>query len=251
MRRLADGARQIGLPLSPAVLRAFQTYRDELLEWNQRFNLTAVRDAEQVEIRHFLDSLTCLLALREIDGEQRDATAFSLLPGAAISALDVGSGAGFPGLPLKIVWPALRLTLLEATGKKAHFLEHIAARLGLTGVTIVNGRAEEVAHDPAHREAYDLVLARAVAELPELLEYTLPFARRGGWVLAPKGSAAHAEALAAETAMRRLGGHLHRLLSVEIPGLAETRCIVIVEKVAATPPEFPRRPGVPHKYPLR
>jgi 16S rRNA (guanine527-N7)-methyltransferase len=251
MRKLADGARQIGLPLTPAVLRCFQTYQDELLEWNQRFNLTAVRDAEQVEIRHFLDSLTCLLAWRETDDEHRGTASSSFMPGAAISALDVGSGAGFPGLPLKIVWPALRLTLLEATGKKAHFLEHIVTRLGLTGVTVVNGRAEEVANDPAHRETYDLVLARAVAELPELLEYTLPFARRGGWVFAPKGGAAHAEALAAEPAHKRLGGHLHRLLSVEIPGLAETRCIVMVEKVAATPPEFPRRPGVPHKHPLR
>jgi 16S rRNA (guanine527-N7)-methyltransferase len=251
MRRLADGARQLGIPLSPATLRTFQTYRDELLEWNQRFNLTAVRDAEQIEIRHFLDSLTCLLVLREIDGAQKSEVAPSFSPGAAISALDVGSGAGFPGLPLKIVWPALRLTLLEATGKKAHFLEHIVARLGLTDVTVVNGRAEEVAHDPAHREAYDLVMARAVAELPELVEYTLPFARRGGWVLAPKGGTAHAEALAAETALRRLGGRLHRVLPVEVPGLAETRYIILIEKVAATPPGFPRRSGVPHKHPLR
>lgn len=247
MQRLADGARQLGIPLSPSALRAFQTYRDELLAWNQRFNLTAVREAEQVEIRLFLDSLTCLLALREIEKERRT----TLSPNAALRAIDVGSGAGFPGIPLKIVWPNLRLTLLEATGKKAHFLEHIVARLGLSGVTVVNGRAEEVAHDPAHREAYDLVMARAVAELPELLEYTLPFARRGGWVLAPKGSAAPAEALASEVALNRLGGCLHRLIPMEVPGLAETRYIVTIEKVAVTPREYPRRPGVPHKHPLR
>jgi 16S rRNA (guanine527-N7)-methyltransferase len=249
MQRLADGARQLGIPLSPSALRAFQIYRDELLAWNQRFNLTAVREAEQVEVRLFLDSLTCLLALREIEKEQKGRAALS--PNAPLRAIDVGSGAGFPGVPLRLVWPSLRLTLLEATGKKAHFLEHIVALLGLSGVTVVNGRAEEVGHDPVHREAYDLVLARAVAELPELLEYTLPFARRGGWVLAPKGSAAPAEALASEVALSRLGGRLHRLIPVEVPGLAETRYIVIVEKVAVTPREYPRRPGVPHKHPLR
>lgn len=247
MQRLADGARHLGLTLTSANLQDFRTYRDELLAWNQRFNLTAVRDAEQVEIRHFLDSLTCLLALREIEREQKG-TAFTR--GGGVSALDVGSGAGFPGIPLKIVWPALRLTLLEATGKKAHFLEHIVARLGLTNVAVVNGRAEEVAHDAAHRQTYDLVMARAVAELPELVEYVLPFARRGGWVLAPKGSAAPAEVLASEVALTRLGGRLHRLLPMEVPGLAETRYIVTIEKVAPTPPEYPRRAGVPHKHPL-
>jgi 16S rRNA (guanine527-N7)-methyltransferase len=249
MQRLAEGTRQLGLTLTPAALHTFELYRDELLEWNQRFNLTAVRDAEQVEIRHFLDSLTCLVALRDLE-QQRGTAIPSPTRSKPIRAIDVGSGAGFPGIPLRIVWPTMQLTLLEATGKKAHFLEHIVAHLGLTGVTVVNGRAEEIAHVPQHREEYDLVLARAVAELPELLEYVLPFARRGGWVLAAKGSAAHTEALASEKALARLGGRLCRLIPMEVPGLVETRYIIAIEKVSSAPPEYPRRPGVPHKNPL-
>jgi len=245
MKRLSEGARQFGLPLNSTQTQTFQRYADQLLEWNQRFNLTAVTDPEQVQIRHFLDSLSCLLALTAASAEP-----LSVWLARSLQALDIGTGAGFPGLPLKIVWPNLKLTLLESRQKKVRFLQHIVAELGLTSVTAVHDRAETLAHQSQHREAYDLVLGRAVAELPVLLEYALPFCRRGGMVVAQKGEAATAEAIASERALAILGGKLRRIVPVEVPGLAETRHITIVEKVAPTPDRYPRRPGMPQKRPL-
>jgi 16S rRNA (guanine527-N7)-methyltransferase len=245
MRRLAEGGRLLGLSLTPAQLQTFQRYADQLLEWNRRFNLTAVTDPEQVEVRHFLDSLSCLLALRAVSSE-----AVPTWLSRSLLALDIGTGAGFPGLPLKIVWPNLRLALLESRRKKVRFLEHIVADLGLSTVFALHGRAETWAHEADHREAYDLVLVRAVAEMPVLLEYALPFCRRGGMVVAQKGEAATAEAIASQRALAILGGELRRIVPVEIPGLAETRHITVVEKTAQTPARYPRRPGMPRKRPL-
>jgi 16S rRNA (guanine527-N7)-methyltransferase len=162
----------------------------------------------------------------------------------------VGSGAGFPGLPLKIACPDLRLTLLEATGKKAEFLTEVVNRLGLTDVTVLNARAEQAGHDPAHRAAYDLAVARALAAMPVLAELTLPFVRPGGLVIAQKGEDPAAEVEAAQAAFHRLGGRLRRVLPVSLPGLAAARHLVVVEKVAATPDRYPRRPGMPAKRPL-
>jgi 16S rRNA (guanine527-N7)-methyltransferase len=164
--------------------------------------------------------------------------------------IDVGAGAGFPGIPLKLICPATRLTLLEATGKKVTFLGHVVERLGLRRVTTIKARAEELAHDPAHREQYDLALARAVAELPVVVEYTLPFCKLGGWMVAQKGEAGAAEAWRAETAITLLGGELRRVVPVELPGLPEDRSLVLVEKVGPTPSTYPRRPGIPGKRPL-
>jgi len=240
MQRLIAGAGALGLRLTDNQIAAFQTYYEELVAWNQRFNLTAIVDYEPVQIRHFLDSLSCLLA----DEVRRT------LARPDARAIDVGSGAGFPGLPLKLVCPGLHLTLLEATGKKVTFLEHIVARLGLRRVSAIHGRAEDLAHEPAHREAYDLALARAVAELPVVAEYTLPFCKVGGWVVAQKGEAGAAEAWSAERAIALLGGELRRVVPVELPGLPEDRSLVVVEKVGPTPERYPRRPGMPGKRPL-
>lgn len=239
MRTLAAAAASLlHLGLGQAELAAFQTYADELTEWNSRFNLTAIADAEGVQIKHFLDSLTCLIALRAA-------------PAPTLSLVDVGTGAGFPGIPLKIVCPAIRLTLVEATGKKVKFLERLIARLGLSGVTAVKARAEEIGHDPAHRERYDWAVARAVAELPALAEYLLPLARIGGKCLAQKGDGAPGETQTAERALRLLGGRLNQLIPVELPGVAETRHLVVIDKVAATPAKYPRRAGMPTKAPLK
>jgi 16S rRNA (guanine527-N7)-methyltransferase len=240
MQRLTEGASAVGLRLTAAQQASFQLYYEELVSWNQKFNLTAITEYEQVQIRHFLDSLSCLLA---------EETRLALnRPDARV--IDVGTGAGFPGLPLKLVCPATRLTLLEATGKKVTFLEHIVERLGLRRVTTIKDRAEELAHDPEHREQYDLVLARAVAELPVVAEYTLPFCKTGGWVVAQKGEAGAAEAWSAERAITLLGGALHQVLPVELPGLPEDRSLVVIEKVSPTPTVYPRRTGIPTKRPL-
>jgi 16S rRNA (guanine527-N7)-methyltransferase len=240
MRRLIDGAKALNLRLTEGQLAAFQVYYEELVAWNQKFNLTAITEYEQVQIRHFLDSLSCLLA---------EETRLALnRPEAQI--IDVGAGAGFPGIPLKLVCPTAHLTLLEATGKKVAFLEHMVGRLALRRTMAVHARAEELAHDPAHRERYDLALARAVAELPVVVEYTLPFCKVGGWVVAQKGEAGAAEAWSAEHAIKMLGGELRRVLPVELPGLPEERSLVIVAKVSPTPAIYPRRPGMPSKRPL-
>jgi 16S rRNA (guanine527-N7)-methyltransferase len=240
MERLIEGVKALGLRLTAAQQAAFQIYYEELVAWNQKFNLTAITEYEQVQIRHFLDSLSCLLA--------EEARLALGRPDARL--IDVGTGAGFPGIPLKLVCPGARLTLLEATGKKVAFLEHFVERLGLRRVTIIRARAEELAHEPSHREQYDLALARAVADLPVVVEYTLPFCRLGGWVIAQKGEAGAAEAWGAEGAITLLGGELARVMPVELAGLPEDRSLVIIEKTSPSPEAYPRRPGIPRKRPL-
>ncbi len=238
MERLVRGARELGIAIKEGQLTLFAAYYDELVRWNEQFNLTAVTDYEGVQVRHFVDSLSCLLAM----------PAAELQGGARV--IDVGSGAGFPGLPLKILCPGLRLTLLEATHKKVTFLESLVRQMGMSGVEVVWGRAEEVGRQPAHREQYDWALARAVAELPTLLEYLLPLVRVGGAALAQKGEGGPAETHAAAAALRVLGGKVRKLLPVNLHGLAETRYLVVVDKVVMTPDQYPRRPGVPTKRPL-
>jgi 16S rRNA (guanine527-N7)-methyltransferase len=240
MQRLLDGARALNLRLTDKQVAAFQLYYEELVAWNQQFNLTAITEYEQVQIRHFLDSLSCLLA--------RETRLALNRPGAR--AIDIGSGAGFPGIPLKLVCPTLRLTLLEATGKKVTFLEHLVQRLALSQTSAVKGRAEELAHEPEQRERYDLVLARAVADLPVVVEYALPFCQVGGWLIAQKGEAGAAEAWSAERAITLLGGKLQRVQHVELPGLPQDRSLIVIEKIGTTPAAYPRRVGIPNKRPL-
>ena len=238
MERLIRGTRELGISLREEHISLFETYYRELIEWNRRFNLTAITDYEAVQVRHFLDSLSCLLAL----------PASCLQVGAQV--VDVGTGAGFPGIPLKIVCPHISLTLVEATRKKVVFLEHLIGRLGLEGVRVIHARAEELGRQRAYRERYDWAVARAVAEMPTLVEYLLPLVRVGGSILAQKGESAPAEVHAAEEAIRILGGEVRRLIPVHLHGIAETRYLVIVDKVAATPEKYPRRPGIPSKRPL-
>ncbi len=225
----------LGIELTPKQLEAFAWYAQELRAWNERFNLTAITEPEQVEAKHFLDSLTCLLAM----GRQ---------PRGRV--VDVGTGAGFPGIPLKILCPQIQLTLVEATGKKAGFCRHVVNSLGLEGVEVLHARAEDVGHREGHREAYDWALARAVAPMPVLVEYLLPLLRLGGRAVAQKGETGPAEVHDAEGALRILGGRVEQIIPVELPRVAETRYLVLVEKVAASPAKYPRRSGIPSKRPL-
>ncbi len=226
---------QLGIELTPGQIKAFDVYAAELSAWNQRFNLTAITDPDEVRIKHFLDSLTCLLAMGRS-------------PAGRI--VDIGTGAGFPGLPLKILCPRLSLTLIESVEKKADFCHHMVDVLGLSRVEVLHARAETVAHLPAHRASYDWAVARAVAALPVLLEYLLPFLRVGGAAVAQKGDTAPAEVASADEALQLLGGAVERLIPVELPQVVEKRYLVVVSKVAATPEGYPRRPGVPAKRPL-
>lgn len=226
---------QLGLRLSPSQQSNLALYERELMDWNTRFNLTAIRDPEEVHIKHFLDSLTCLLVMR-------DAPVGRLI--------DIGTGAGFPGIPLKIMLPRVQLTLVESVGKKAEFCRHVVNILDLQGVEVIQQRAETIGQDPAHRERYDWAVARAVAILPVLAEYLLPLVRVGGSMLAMKGESGPAEAHSAERAIKLLGGHLRQLLPVTLPGVAEERYLVVIDKVAATPAAYPRKIGLPAKRPL-
>ena len=227
--------RQLGVRLSAAQLDALARYEQELLDWNTRFNLTAIRTPQEVRTKHFLDSLTCLLALHAAPPER---------------LVDVGTGAGFPGIPLKVIYPKMALTLVESVGKKADFCRHVVRTLGLSGVEVVQERAEVLGQSPAHREKYDWAVARAVAILPVLAEYLLPLVRVGGGMLAMKGESGPAEAHAAEHALRLLGGHLRQLVPVTLPGVVEERYLVVIDKIAATPLAYPRRVGLPAKKPL-
>ncbi len=227
--------RQLGLRFSRLQISALSLYERELVDWNTRFNLTAIRDPQEIHIKHFLDSLTCILALRET---------------SVARLIDIGTGAGFPGIPLKIIYPKMQLTLVESVGKKAEFCRHVVKILDLQGVEVVQERAEVLGHDPAQREQYDWAVARAVAILPVLAEYLLPLVRVGGSMLAMKGESGPVEAHNAEHAVRVLGGHLRQLLPVTLPGVAEERYLVVIDKVAASPIGYPRKVGIPAKRPL-
>jgi 16S rRNA (guanine527-N7)-methyltransferase len=223
------------LRLGPPQLEALKWYSAELRVWSQRTNLSAIRDPEAIEIKHFLDSLSCSLALELQSGDR---------------LVDIGSGAGFPSLPLRIAFPALEVTLIESIGKKADFCRHVIKQLDLSGAEVLHARAELVGRDPAYRSSFQWAVARAVARLPALLEYALPLLEIGGKLIAQKGDSGPSEAQTAVRALELLGGRLQRVLSVELPGVAETRHLIVVEKVVATPSRYPRRPGIPAKRPL-
>lgn len=224
--------------LSDAQVSRFEQYADLLLDWNQRINLTAITDRDELFVRHFLDSLTLIPIIE--DG----------FNSAALRCIDVGSGGGLPGIALAIVRPQWHITLLDSTRKKVNVLETFIGELALDNVTAVWGRAEEIADEPARREQYDVAVARAVAELRELAEYCLPFVRVGGVVLAPKGADIDEEVAAAEHALEVLGGRLLEVVPIQVPALDEPQTVVIVEKIAPTPEKYPRRPGRPGKRPL-
>ncbi|MDP1779840.1 MAG: 16S rRNA (guanine(527)-N(7))-methyltransferase RsmG [Anaerolineales bacterium] len=230
-----DALSLFNVHLSGRHIMALITYERELLDWNQKFNLTAIRDVESIRTKHFLDSFSCVQAWKA---------------NPPLRLVDVGTGAGFPGLPLKIIYPNMHVTLVESVGKKAMFCQHIVSKLGLEGVEVINARAEEVGQNPAHRESYDWGVARAVANLNVLSEYLLPLVKVGGIALAQKGESGPAEAQSAEKAMKILGGKLKQLIPVNLPGVADDRYLVLVDKVAATPPKYPRTAGMAAKMPL-
>jgi 16S rRNA (guanine527-N7)-methyltransferase len=236
MEKLVHEALQLfGVHLTGRQVVALMAFERELLAWNEKLNLTAIRDVEGIRTKHFLDSFSCALVWKENPPRR---------------LIDIGTGAGFPGIPLKILYPSMRLTLVESVGKKANFCRHIIEILKLDATEVVTARAEDVGQMPAHREAYDWAVARAVANLPVLVEYLLPLVQVGGAMLAQKGQSGPAEIHKTEKALKILGGRTRQLLPVTLPGVADERFLVVVDKVAATPSQYPRKPGIPAKKPL-
>lgn len=236
MEKLVRAAQELfNVHITGRQVMSLITYEKELLAWNQKFNLTAIRDSESIRTKHFLDSFSCVLA-------------WNANPPASL--IDVGTGAGFPGLALKILYPNLKLTLIDSIGKKAMFCQHIVGTLGLDGVNVIQARAEDLGHNKNHRETYDWAVARAVANLNTLGEYLLPLVKVGGRMLAQKGETAHAEAKSAKKAMKLLGGELRELIPVKLPDVPDERYLVLVDKVTSTPAKYPRKAGVPGKEPL-
>jgi 16S rRNA (guanine527-N7)-methyltransferase len=239
MEKLVEGARQLALPLTERQLEQFQTYYEQLVEWNRRVNLTGITDYEEVQVKHFVDSLTILLALEEAKWAD-----------GSFGLLDIGTGAGMPGIPLKIVHPEARLVLLDSIAKKTAFLRHITEQLRLQEVEVLTGRAEDMGHLREFRETFDLVVCRAVSELATVAELTLPFCRMGGLAVAPKKKGIERELSQAKGAIDILGGRLKSVREVTIKGL-EQHLLVVLEKTSPTPVAYPRRPGIPAKRPLR
>lgn len=233
---LTSGAEALGVPLDASQLEQFRIYYDTLVDWNSRLNLTAITDWEEVQVRHFLDSLSVIIA---IPSDLRASARF----------IDIGSGGGFPGMALKIALPGLNATLVESAAKKTVFLKHLAEAVGCPDVDVLWGRAETLAHESNLREMFDLVFSRAVAQLNVLVELTLPFCRVGGKIVLQKKIGIEDEIDSARNAIETLGGELSEIKQISIQGL-EDRGLVVIEKVAPTPEPYPRRPGMPAKRPL-
>ncbi|MBW4084815.1 16S rRNA (guanine(527)-N(7))-methyltransferase RsmG [Paenibacillus sp. S150] len=224
-----------GIILTPEQLTQFELYFKELVVWNEKMNLTGITARDQVYTKHFYDSLSL---------------AFYLNMGEVNKLADIGSGAGFPGLPLKICFPHLKLTIVDSLSKRITFLEHVCDSLKLDGVQLIHGRAEDVARQFVHRDAYDLVTARAVARLSLLNEFCLPFARKDGIFAAMKGNDPSEELAEAERSFKELRAELQKVESFSLPVEESARHIVIIRKTGATPAKYPRKAGLPAKAPL-
>lgn len=231
---LTAGLREMGLTPPPGAIDKLCQYSELLLEQNKVMNLTAITQPDQVARLHFLDS-AAVLAHTPLEGK---------------SLIDVGTGAGFPGLVLKILEPSLRLTLADSLGKRVTWLESVCARLGLEGVTCIHARAEELALDPSYRDGFDVATSRAVAAFPALCELCLPFVKVGGQFIAMKSVDSAAEVQAGEKAVKALGGKLSGGVDYPVPGAGVTHRLVVVDKRSPTPKGYPRSWGKIKKAPL-
>lgn len=224
-----------GISLNEKQLQQFERYFEVLVEWNERMNLTGITEREQVYTKHFYDSVSL---------------AFYVDMAKVTSLADIGSGAGFPGIPLKICFPHLHLTIVDSLNKRITFLKHVAEELGLDQVEMIHGRAEEIAKKKPYRDGFDLVTARAVARLAVLNEFCLPFVKTGGQFAAMKGSDPAEEIQEASRSLKELKGKLHKVHSFSLPIENSARHIVVLDKTGITPARYPRKPGTAVKTPL-
>jgi 16S rRNA (guanine527-N7)-methyltransferase len=232
---LKKAADNMGIQLSDEKLKLFSVYKSLLVEWNQKFNLTNITESDEIDIKHFADSLSPALS-GELNGN--------------LKLIDIGTGAGFPGIPLKIWNDSLDVTLVDSLNKRVNFLKEVISQLGLEGIEAVHGRAEEMGLSVPHRQVYDICISRAVASLNTLSEYCMPFVKSGGWFIAMKGPAAEEEVQEASKAIEILGGKIDRIEQFTLPGTDINYSIVMIRKVKSTPSKYPRGGGKPRKSPL-
>lgn len=232
-KKMRKSLKELNIELSEKQLNQFYDYMNILNEWNKVMNLTNITEPLEVIEKHFIDSLTVLKNVNEND-----------------SIIDVGTGAGFPGIPIKIAYPKSKVTLLDSLNKRIKFLNEVISKLNLEGINTIHGRAEELAHNKEHREKYDIAIARAVAPLNVLSEYLLPFVKIGGHAICMKGSKGKDESKEGENAIRILGGEIKSIKEFKLPNTDIERTIVEIEKNKSTEKRYPRKPGTPSKEPL-
>ena len=235
---LVDGAQKMRINLNEEQIKKFSRYLELLVQWNQKINLTSLKTPREIIIKHFLDSISCIKIINKyIDTE-------------GISVIDVGAGAGFPGMPIKIICPSIRLSLLEARKKKTIFLQKLTEEMNFQQVKILNGRAETFGKSIDYREKYDIAVSRAVAHLSVLSEYCLPLVRVGGLFIAQKGRSYKEETEKSLKTIRFLGGELIGVENIRIPFINQERYLLVIKKIKDTPSKYPRKEGLPQKRPL-
>lgn len=234
--RFVELLQERNIEVNKAQLEQFESYYQELIAWNEKMNLTGITEREEVYIKHFFDSVSL---------------AFFIPFGMISSLADIGSGAGFPGIPLKILFPHIKVVIVDSLNKRIQFLDHLVHTFKLSDVNCVHGRAEDIAMLPQFRDSFDLVTARAVAKLNVLNELCLPFAKVGGLFAAMKGTDPTEEITEASFCSSQLNGRLSKVSFVELPGDQSKRHVVIYEKFKATPKKYPRKAGIPAKSPLQ
>ena len=232
---LQKAAAEYGINLTETQIAQYNRYFELLIEWNEKINLTAITAPKDVAIKHIIDSITAY-----------DAALFQ----AGTTVIDVGTGAGFPGLPLKIFCPEIKLTLMDSLNKRIKFLQTVVEELGLTDVECVHARAEEGARNKKYRESFDIAVSRAVARLPILCEYCLPFVKKGGHFIALKGMQYNDEAEEAVKAIKVMGGSRTEIRPVKLPEIDDKRAVIIINKTMPTPKTYPRKAGTPTKNPI-
>ena len=229
------GLKELNIELSEEQIQQFLDYYELLVEWNKVMNLTAITEFDEVIEKHFLDSL-CLVKNMDLS--------------KPLTMLDLGTGAGFPGIPLKIAFPEIDVVLMDSLNKRINFLNEVIAQLGIKKITAVHGRAEEMARKKEYREAFDLVVSRAVANLSSLSEYCLPFVKKDGCFVSYKSAESDQEIVDAKNAIFLLGGKTGDIVKYQVPGSDMGRALVKIVKVKQTPKAYPRKAGTPSKNPL-
>ena len=233
--QFVEALKEKGIELTPEQLQQFNQYFELLVEWNEKMNLTAITDQPSVYLKHFYDSISMAFYVDFSNGQ---------------SICDVGAGAGFPSIPLKICFPQLKVTIVDSLNKRIQFLTHLAEQLGLTEVNFVHARAEEFGQNPVYRERFDMVTARAVARLSVLSELCVPLVKKGGQFVAMKAAAAQDELKDAKKALATLGAEKEEEYTFTLPVEESERSLFVFNKVKSTPKKYPRKPGVPNKTPL-